>query len=340
VWLKLVDVLEAGFQMHQPRVVQTMPHATGRRSVIGFAAVGLLVTCALQRQFVNFTAGYAAGPPAPLASAQSSDLLFVVPVSTGELGLLQRSCGRAESPITRYAGGAAKPGGKPAGDEEAPKVRFKKVKLRPGEETERMQYNRVSKRAKWLKSLKGKFVPVGPKPWEKHRFTKVVIQVRLKAKQAANTKIINQVVEELRRITGMHPRIVKAKHDVANFGWRKGAICGSCVSLFGPKMYDFLERLNTIILPRVRDFDGLIPNSFDGRGNFWMGFENQDAFRELDELTDTRELVHGFDLGIVNSCETQPDGLALMKAYGFPFGNRRQRKAPKVKKSFVQMRPY
>lgn len=225
-------------------------------------------------------------------------------------------------------------------DEEAAPVEETKVKLRKGEETEEMQFDRVAKRTKWLKSLKGKFVPVGPKPWEKHRFTKVVIQVRLKAKQAANTKIINQVVEELRRVSGMHPRIIKAKHDVANFGWRKGAVCGACVVLFGPKMYDFLERLNTIVLPRIRDFEGLVPNSFDGYGNFWMGFENQDAFRELDELTDTRELVHGFDLGIVNSCETQPDGLALMKAYGFPFGDPRAPKAPKKKRSYVKMRPY
>eukprot|EP00415_Alexandrium_ostenfeldii_P002216 UN2216 len=137
----------------------------------------------------------------------------------------------------------------------------------------------------------------------------------------------------------MHPFVVKAKHDVNAFGWRKGANCGVAVNLRGPLMLDFLHRLNTIILPRIRDFEGLYPNSFDNYGNFWMGFANQEPFRELDELIDSRELVHGFDLGIMNNCLTQPDGLALMEKFGFPFGDPRPSKALKRKKSFVVMRP-
>lgn len=209
---------------------------------------------------------------------------------------------------------------------------------RPGDETDDEQMDRVAKRAKMLKGLKGKFVPVGPKPWDTHRFTKVCIQTRLKVKQASNTKIINQVVEELRRISGMHPKVVKAKHNVASFGWRVGYPCGVAVSITGPLMYDFLARLNTVILPRVRDFEGLLPSSFDNYGNFWMGVQNQEPFKELDSMIDERQIVHGFDIGILNNVMTQPDGLKLMKDYGFPFGDPRARKAKAKKVSFQVMK--
>mmetsp|Transcript_52386 Transcript_52386/g.164547 ORF Transcript_52386/g.164547 Transcript_52386/m.164547 type:complete len:309 (+) Transcript_52386:89-1015(+) len=245
------------------------------------------------------------------------------------------------SRVARAAGKEGTPGAKPVfdGDVPPPADEAKPERVRPGHESLGMQQDRVTKRTKFLKGLKGKYVPWGPKPWDKHRFLKVSIQTRLKAKQASNTKIINQVVEELRRISGMHPWVVKARHDVNAFGWRKGANCGVAVSLKGPLMYDFLHRLNTIILPRVRDFEGLYPNSFDNFGNFWMGFDSQEPFRELDELIDSRELVHGFDVGIINNCLTQPDGLALMKQFGFPFGEPRPMKAIKRKKSYVKMRP-
>jgi len=215
-------------------------------------------------------------------------------------------------------------------DGEAPPVDAgeKPPKMKPGEESLDMQYDRVAMRTKWLRSLKGKFVPYGAKPWDEKQFLKVIIQSRLLSKQAANTKIINQVVEEIRRISGKHPYVVKAKSNIAPLGWRKGYPCGVSVTLYGQLMKDFMARLNTLILPRTRDFEGLFPTSVDNWGNFWMGFENQEPFKELDELVDTRELVHGFDIGIINNCMTHTDGLKLMKDYGFPFGEPRARKPP------------
>ncbi|CAE8619892.1 unnamed protein product [Polarella glacialis] len=319
--------------VHQLRVrnQRTPRGASSNKSRLGFAALGL----ASAAVWVGLR-GHLTGPPAPLALAESatSELAFVLPLASGQYGILQCPSVRSSSQVARLAGYDAVPGGKPVADEDEVPMEQKKVRLRPGEETESMQFDRVAKKIRWLKQLKGKFVPVGAKPWNKHAFTKVCMQVRLMPKQAANTKIINQVTEELRRITGMHPRVVKAKHNVAKLGWRIGDNCGVAVSLFGPKMYDFLERMNTIILPRVRDFEGIYPNSIDNFGNFWMSLDSQEPFKELDELIDQRELVHSFDIGILNNCMTQPDGLALMQGYGFPFGETRPRKVKTKVKSF------
>jgi len=195
----------------------------------------------------------------------------------------------------------------------------------------------VEQKWKAVKKMKPKFMPVGPKPWDKPRFKKVCIQVRLKAKQASNIKITNQIIEEMRRISGVHPKIVKARKNVQTFGWRVGYPCGVAATLTGDLMIDFLTRLNTVTLPRVRDFEGLVPNSFDQDGNFFMGFQNQDAFKELDAMIDDREFIHGFDVGIVNNCMNRVEGLQLMKDFGFPFGDPRPR-FKKMKKGYHTLR--
>lgn len=241
---------------------------------------------------------------------------------------------RAAGSATAMAAGpttVTTPGGEPGTLDVAVAEEELPDDFRMEDETETMMFDRVERMKSTLRHTKGKFVPYGPKPWDKHQFTKVCIQSRLKVKQAANTKILNQVVEEIRRLSGKHPYVVKAKHNVAAFGWRVGYPCGVAVTLQGRLMGDFLQRLNTIVLPRVRDFEGLYPNSIDKFGNFWMSFLNQEPFRELDALIDDRELVHGFDVGIMNNCLTQPDGVKLMKDYGFPFGEARQRKAKKAR---------
>jgi len=259
-------------------------------------------------------------PPAPLAAAAETVVFVVLPDG---IGLLRGPAARA-SRVACAAGADASPGGRPVLDDEDPPVDVEpEEKLPRGKESIPMQMDRVEKKTKWLKSLKGKFVPYGPKPWDAKRFMKVHIQTRLEVKQASNTKIINQVVEEIRRISGRHPYVVKAKTNIAKYGWRVGMDCGVSVTIYGKLMNDFLSRLNTIVLPRVRDFEGLYPNSFDNQGNFFMSFENQEPFKELDELLDTRELTHHFDVAILNNCLTQPDGLQLMKDYGFPFGDPR-----------------
>lgn len=189
----------------------------------------------------------------------------------------------------------------------------------------------LDERAAKLKKLKGKFVPWGPKPWDEHHFTKVSLSVRLLSKQAQNTRIVNQCIEEVRRISGMHPKIVLAKKNIAELNWREGMKCGVKANINGPRMYDFLNRLNTIILPRVRDFEGLNPNSFNRCGDFAMGFTSQDPFKELDSMIDEREITHGFGLRIVNNCMTKEDGIALFKKFGFPIGDPQPRKPRKIK---------
>lgn len=316
--------VEAG-QLRQPRRVRSRRVAKG---ALGLAAAALVIV-PLATGVLSAFQVRPHGPPAHLAEADGLTLVmncgadaFVSPMPLAR---------PLASRVARSAGYDGKPGGTPdfedgVLEEEDEKEEEPAIKLKPGEETEEMQNARVVTMTKWLKGLKGKFVPFGPKPWDKRAFTKVIMQIRLKPAQAGNTKIMNQCIDELRRITGVHPTIVKAKNNNAVFGWRVGMPCGVMVTMKGPLMLDFLTRLNTIILPRVRDFEGLCPTSITSFGNFWMGFENQEPFRELDELVDDRELVHGFDLGIHTNCQTQPGGLELLKNFGFPFGDPRLRK--------------
>mmetsp|Transcript_88878 Transcript_88878/g.176777 ORF Transcript_88878/g.176777 Transcript_88878/m.176777 type:complete len:289 (-) Transcript_88878:84-950(-) len=217
--------------------------------------------------------------------------------------------------IARQAGEDEQPGGAPVLEGEAPPI------AEPDAEQtlEEMQSQWVKDNVAYLKSVKRKYMPIGPKPWDRPRFKKATLYVVLEAKQASNTKIMRQVTEELRRITGVVPEVLKGKTDNAKFNLRKGADCGVKAVMTTHKMVDFLNRLNTIILPRIRDFEGLNPIAFDNRGSFSMKFLNQEPFKELDELIDERELVHGFDLCITNSCWSRQDGLKLMKDFGFPF---------------------
>lgn len=266
----------------------------------------------------RFTAGFACCALAFLATHFGGSRLFVA----SPADIMARTQARAPSLVICAA--EPKPGGAPVEvEEEAAPSSFMKVKIGKKEYTINEQDDRKTRKTKWLRSLKGKFVYRGPKPYDPDRFTKVSMSTTLMPKQASNTKIMNQVIEELRRISGKHPVVVKAKVNNAKTGLRKGDACGAKVSLEGQLMHDFLARLNTIILPRVRDFEGLFPNSFDNNGNYWFSVPTQEAFKELDELVDSREIVHGFQIGILNNCFTQPDALKLMKDFGFPFGDPR-----------------
>merc|ERR1719499_858652 len=140
-------------------------------------------------------------------------------------------------------------------------------------------------------------------------------------KAGGKRKIMGQVIEELRRISAKHPKILFSDQNDIIRGTRIGDRIGATVSLTGRQMREFLERFNTIILPRIRDFEGLNPYSLNRNGNFLMKIYNQEPFPELDEIIDQREIIHGFLVGINNNCLTQPDGLNLMKSYGFPFGD-------------------
>ena len=132
-----------------------------------------------------------------------------------------------------------------------------------------------------------------------------------------NSKSLNLAVEELGLIAGQKPVITKAKKSVANFKLREGMNIGAKVTLRGIKMYEFLDRFISIALPRVRDFRGVNPNAFDGRGSFAYGVKEQLIFPEI--VYDKIEKIRGFDVCIVTSAKTDDEARELLSLMGMPF---------------------
>jgi len=130
-------------------------------------------------------------------------------------------------------------------------------------------------------------------------------------------KKLDEAVKHLATITGQQPKITRAKRSIAGFRLREGMEIGCCVTLRRQRMYEFLDRLIAIALPRVRDFRGLNPKAFDGRGNFSMGLTEQLVFPEVDP--DKAHNIQGMNITIVTSADTNDTGLALLKAFGLPF---------------------
>jgi len=133
----------------------------------------------------------------------------------------------------------------------------------------------------------------------------------------ANAKVLDAAVEELRSITGQKPVVTKAKKSIAAFKLRQGMNIGSMVTLRGERMYEFLDRLISVALPRVRDFRGISGKAFDGRGNYTLGIREQLIFPEIDfnKVDKTR----GMNISIVTTAETDEQARALLKALGMPF---------------------
>ena len=132
-----------------------------------------------------------------------------------------------------------------------------------------------------------------------------------------NSKSLNLAVEELGLIAGQKPVITKAKKSVANFKLREGMNIGAKVTLRGIKMYEFLDRFISIALPRVRDFRGVNPNAFDGRGSFAYGVKEQLIFPEI--VYDKIEKIRGFDVCIVTTAKTDDEARELLRLLGMPF---------------------
>ncbi|MFT5144514.1 MAG: large subunit ribosomal protein L5 [Rhodothermales bacterium] len=135
-----------------------------------------------------------------------------------------------------------------------------------------------------------------------------------------NKKVIDDAVEEIRRITGQHPMVRNARKSVSNFKLRQGMPVGAAVTLRGTQMYEFLDRLVNLALPRVRDFRGIPDKSFDGRGNYTLGVKEQIIFPEID--VDKVSQISGLDITFVTTAGTDEEGLALLKAFGMPFVRR------------------
>jgi len=136
-----------------------------------------------------------------------------------------------------------------------------------------------------------------------------------------NTKIVDTVSENLAKITGQRPVTTKAKKSISNFKVREGMPLGCKVTLRQRIMYEFLDRLINLALPRTRDFQGVPDKSFDGRGNYTLGIKEHTIFPEID--TDNVDRVHGMDITFVTSAETDEEAYALLKHFGMPFVKRK-----------------
>jgi len=133
----------------------------------------------------------------------------------------------------------------------------------------------------------------------------------------ADKKVLDHAVNDLTLISGQKPLITKARNSVAGFKIREGYPIGAKVTLRGDRMWDFLERLIAISVPRIRDFRGLNPKSFDGRGNYSMGVREQIIFPEIDY--DKIDKIRGMDITITTSAKSDAEGHALLTAFNFPF---------------------
>ncbi|GAA6524307.1 50S ribosomal protein L5 [Intrasporangium sp. DVR] len=134
---------------------------------------------------------------------------------------------------------------------------------------------------------------------------------------AKDSKLIEGAVRDLTNITGQKPVVTKARKSIAQFKLREGMPIGAHTTLRGDRMWEFLDRLVTIALPRIRDFRGLSPKQFDGRGNYTFGLTEQSMFHEIDQ--DKIDRVRGMDITVVTTATNDDEGRALLKALGFPF---------------------
>lgn len=148
------------------------------------------------------------------------------------------------------------------------------------------------------------------------KLDKIVINVGC-GEARENSKVVDAIINDLQIITGQKPVICRAKKSVANFKLREGMPIGVKVTLRGDRMYEFLERFFNLALPRVRDFRGINPNSFDGRGNYAMGIKEQLIFPEIEY--DKIDAVRGMDIIMVTTANTDEEGRELLKLLGAPF---------------------
>ena len=146
--------------------------------------------------------------------------------------------------------------------------------------------------------------------------TKIVVN-RGVGDAARDSKVIDGAIRDLAAITGQKPQVTKARKSIAQFKLREGMPIGAHVTLRGDRMWEFLDRLLSTALPRIRDFRGLSPKHFDGNGNYTFGLTEQVMFHEIDQ--DRIDRVRGMDITVVTTAKTDDEGRALLKLLGFPF---------------------
>jgi len=153
------------------------------------------------------------------------------------------------------------------------------------------------------------------------RLTKIVVNIGV-GEALVNAKALDAAVEDLRVITGQQPAITKARRSIAGFKLRAGRQIGAAVTLRGNRMWDFMDRLCNVALPRRRDFRGVSPNSFDGRGNYTLGLREQLVFPEVQY--DKIDKVRGMEVSIVTTARTDEEGRRLLALLGMPFAHSEQ----------------
>ncbi|QTX05479.1 50S ribosomal protein L5 [Agromyces archimandritae] len=145
---------------------------------------------------------------------------------------------------------------------------------------------------------------------------KIVVNMGV-GEAARDGKVIDGAIADLTKITGQKPQVTKARKSIAQFKLREGQPIGAHTTLRGDRMWEFLDRLLSLALPRIRDFRGLSDAQFDGHGNYTFGLTEQSVFHEIDQ--DRIDRVRGMDITVVTTAQTDDEGRALLKALGFPF---------------------
>ena len=145
---------------------------------------------------------------------------------------------------------------------------------------------------------------------------KIVVNMGV-GEAARDSKLIDGAIRDLAAITGQKPQVTKARKSIAQFKLREGMPIGAHVTLRGDRMWEFADRLLSVALPRIRDFRGLSPKQFDGRGNYTFGLTEQSMFHEIDQ--DRIDRVRGMDITVVTSANNDEEGRALLRKLGFPF---------------------
>jgi large subunit ribosomal protein L5 len=148
------------------------------------------------------------------------------------------------------------------------------------------------------------------------KITKIVVNMGL-GEAVQDVKIIDRAVAELTAITGQKPVVTKARKSIASFKLREGMPIGTTVTLRGDRMYEFLDRLINAVLPRVRDFRGISPKGFDGRGNYTLGLNDQSVFPEIEY--DAIDKLRGMNITMVTTAGSDDEGRSLLSAFGMPF---------------------
>ena len=153
-------------------------------------------------------------------------------------------------------------------------------------------------------------------PHQVPRLVKVVVNTGV-GEAARDSKVIDGAIKDLTLITGQKPQVTKARKSIAQFKLREGMPIGAHVTLRGDRAWEFVDRLVTLALPRIRDFRGLSDKQFDGNGNYTFGLTEQSVFHEIDQ--DRIDRVRGFDITVVTTARTDDEGRALLRSLGFPF---------------------